>query len=66
MMNLKQRYAPIPADTRAIVRLKTLLGEAYVELSTGTHSGPQLPDGGTIARSQVESTQSSATGENHQ
>jgi virulence factor Mce-like protein len=56
-MDLKQQYAPIPADTRAILRLKTLLGEAYVEFSTGTRSGAQLRDGGTIPRSQVESTQ---------
>ena len=56
-MDISQRYAPIPADTHAILRLKTLLGEAYVELSTGDRAGPKLADGGTIPRSQVAGTQ---------
>jgi phospholipid/cholesterol/gamma-HCH transport system substrate-binding protein len=57
-MDLEQRYAPIPADTRALVRQKTLLGEGYIALSTGDASGPKLPDGGTIPRSQIQPTQS--------
>ena len=57
-MDIKTQYAPIPADTRAILRQKTLLGEAYVELSTGTGTGPKLSYGGTIAASHVEGTQS--------
>ncbi len=56
-MQLDRQYAPIPVDTRAILRQKTLLGEAYVELSTGTGSGRKLPDGGTIPRGQVATTQ---------
>ena len=56
-LDLKQRYAPVPTDTRAILRIKTLLGEAYVELSTGNGSGPKLGDGGTIPSSQVADTQ---------
>ena len=56
-LDLQPSYAPIPADTLAIVRQKTLLGEAYVELSPGDRAGPKLPDGGTIPRAQVESTQ---------
>ena len=55
-MDIQEQYAPVPADTRAILRLKTLLGEAYVQLSTGTGSGPKLPDGGTIPRDHVQST----------
>jgi phospholipid/cholesterol/gamma-HCH transport system substrate-binding protein len=55
-MDIRQQYAPVPADTRAVVRLKTLLGEAYIELSTGTRSGPALPDGGTIPRDHIEPT----------
>jgi virulence factor Mce-like protein len=55
-MDLKQQYAPIPADTRAVLRLKTLLGEGYIQLSTGTGSGSKLPDGGTIPRNHVEPT----------
>jgi phospholipid/cholesterol/gamma-HCH transport system substrate-binding protein len=56
-IDLKQAYAPIPVDTRAILRQKTLLGEAYVELSPGTGSGPKFHDGGTIPATQVENTQ---------
>jgi virulence factor Mce-like protein len=56
-MDISQQYAPIPADTRAILRLKTLLGEAYVELSSGTRAGPALHDGGTIPLAQVQGTQ---------
>jgi phospholipid/cholesterol/gamma-HCH transport system substrate-binding protein len=57
-MDLKRQFAPIPVDTHAILRLKTLLGEAYVELSTGNKSSGTLPDGGTIPRDHVEQTQS--------
>jgi phospholipid/cholesterol/gamma-HCH transport system substrate-binding protein len=56
-MDIQHQYAPLPADTRAILRQKTLLGEAYVELSTGTRSGPKFPDGGMIPQSQIGSTQ---------
>ncbi len=56
-LDLDAKYAPVPADTRAILREKTLLGEAYVELSTGNRSGPKLRDGGTIPNVQVASTQ---------
>jgi virulence factor Mce-like protein len=56
-MDIQHQYAPIPVDTRAILRQKTLLGEAYVELSTGTAAGPKFPDGGTIPTSQIADTQ---------
>src|SRR2546425_5523326 len=35
-MELGQKYAPLPSDSRAILRQKTLLGETYVELTPGT------------------------------
>src|ERR1700693_5266312 len=47
-MDLQQQYAPIPAGTRAILRQKTLLGEAFIALSPGTRSARRLPDGGTL------------------
>src|ERR1700730_14398353 len=52
-MDIEHQFAPIPTDTRAIVRQKTLLGEAYVELSTGNGSGPKFNDGATIPSSQI-------------
>jgi virulence factor Mce-like protein len=56
-MNIDHAYAPIPRDTRAILREKTLLGEAYIALSTGTGGSGSLPDGGTIPTSHVDKTQ---------
>lgn len=56
VIEIDSRYAPIPRDTRAILRLKTLLGETYVELTPGTKGAGALPDGARIARSQVKST----------
>ena len=54
-LELKNQYAPIPKDSRAILRQKTLLGETYVEIAQGT-SDEDLNDGATLARSQVEPT----------
>ena len=56
-MDISQRFAPVPTDTRAILRQKTLLGEAYVELSPGSRAAGELPDGGTLPRSQVAPAQ---------
>jgi phospholipid/cholesterol/gamma-HCH transport system substrate-binding protein len=46
-------YAPIPADTRATLRQKTLLGETYVELTQGSRDGPKVPEGGSLPPAQV-------------
>jgi len=35
-LEIKPEYAPISEDARAILRQKTLLGETYVELTSGT------------------------------
>ncbi|MET0511464.1 MAG: MlaD family protein [Thermoleophilaceae bacterium] len=56
-LEIEARYAPLPKDTRAILRQKSLLGETYVELSPGTttndaaaqSSGDKDPDGAEIA-----------------
>jgi virulence factor Mce-like protein len=56
-MNIQRTYAPIAANTRAILRTKTLLGEAYVMLSPGSRTAPKLPDGGTLPASQVQRAQ---------
>jgi phospholipid/cholesterol/gamma-HCH transport system substrate-binding protein len=52
-IQLDSRYAPIPADTKAILRQKTLLGETFVELTPGDENGPDLAEGGTLPRAQV-------------
>ncbi len=56
VMEIDSQYAPRPADTRAILRAKSLLGETYVELSPGSPSAPKLPDGGTLPRGQIAPT----------
>jgi phospholipid/cholesterol/gamma-HCH transport system substrate-binding protein len=53
VIELNRRYAPIPRDTRAILRQKTLLGETYVELTPGDKSSGALPDNGVLPFSQV-------------
>jgi virulence factor Mce-like protein len=58
-LEIDARYAPVPADTRAILRQKTLLGETYVELSPGNAGSDgegMLEDGGKLPRGQVSET----------
>jgi phospholipid/cholesterol/gamma-HCH transport system substrate-binding protein len=55
-IELKNKFAPIPKNTRAILRVKSLLGETYVELTPGDRKGPQVPDGGTLNPGQVAPT----------
>ena len=52
-IELDSAYAPIPDDTRAVLRSKTLLGESYVELSPGSQEAESLPEGGSLAPAQV-------------
>jgi virulence factor Mce-like protein len=53
-IEIDSRYAPIPANTRAMLREKTLLGETYVELTQGNRDGPKLAEGATLPKAQVE------------
>ncbi|MEY2441267.1 MAG: phospholipid/cholesterol/gamma-HCH transport system substrate-binding protein [bacterium] len=53
-IELKSRYAPLRSDARAILRQKTLLGETYVELTTGTPGAPPLKEGARLAGGQVK------------
>ncbi len=52
-IQLQSRYGPIPADSRAMIRSKTLLSEAYVELTPGDPEGAELPDGGELSPARV-------------
>jgi phospholipid/cholesterol/gamma-HCH transport system substrate-binding protein len=56
VLSIDPKFAPIPRDTRAILRQKTLLGETFVELTTGQKSSGMLADGGTLPNSQEEPT----------
>ena len=55
-MEIEPEFAPIPRDTRAILRLKTLLGETYVELTPGQKSSGLLADNAVLEPGQVEPT----------
>jgi phospholipid/cholesterol/gamma-HCH transport system substrate-binding protein len=55
-LELDSEFAPIPRDTRAILRQKSLLGETYVELTPGDSEAGDLPDGGRLPNAQVEET----------
>ena len=55
-MELEDEYAPVPSDTRAILRQKTILGETFVELSQGSPVAPKLPENGKLPDGQVEET----------
>jgi virulence factor Mce-like protein len=52
-IELDPKYAPIPSNTKAILRQKTLLGETYVELTPGDRNTESLPEGGTLPTAQV-------------
>ena len=52
-VDISDKYGPIPRDTRAILRTKTLLGETYIELTPGDRHGPKLADGGTLPKAQI-------------
>ena len=55
-LEVDARYAPIPKDTRAILRQKSLLGETYVELAPGDGRRGVVDDGGTLAAGRVADT----------
>jgi phospholipid/cholesterol/gamma-HCH transport system substrate-binding protein len=55
-IELGDKYAPLPEDSRAILRQKTLLGETYVELTPGTKGAPRIPENGTLATTRVAPT----------
>jgi phospholipid/cholesterol/gamma-HCH transport system substrate-binding protein len=55
-VQLDDSYAPIPEDSRAILRQKTLLGETYLEVTPGNRARGALDDGGRLANARVEDT----------
>jgi phospholipid/cholesterol/gamma-HCH transport system substrate-binding protein len=55
-VEVQHKYAPIPRDTRAILRTKSLLGETYVELTPGNRRGAVVPDGGALGDASVSPT----------
>jgi phospholipid/cholesterol/gamma-HCH transport system substrate-binding protein len=52
-IELQSRYAPLRSDAHAILRQKTLLGETYVELTTGSAKAAPLKEGARLPDAQV-------------
>jgi len=52
-IEMQNKYAPVRENTRAILRMKTILGETYVELTPGSPRAKPIPDGGLLPRGQV-------------
>ncbi len=55
-IEIDDRYAPLPQDTKAVLRQKSLLGETYVELSPGHREGKIMRDGGRLPVGAVSPT----------
>ena len=55
-LDIDPKFAPLPKDTRFILRQKTLLGETYAELTPGDPQQGYLKDGATIPKKSVEPT----------
>jgi phospholipid/cholesterol/gamma-HCH transport system substrate-binding protein len=53
LLNIDDKYAPLPRSTRAMLRTKTLLGETYVELTPGSKNEPTLEEDSTLPPAQV-------------
>jgi virulence factor Mce-like protein len=56
LIQIDAPYAPLPANTKAILRAKTLLGETYIQLTPGNRRGSHIPDDGTIPSTQIAPT----------
>ncbi len=47
-------HAPLPRESRFLVRTKTLLGENYLSVEPGSKAGGTMPDGGRFALRQSD------------
>jgi phospholipid/cholesterol/gamma-HCH transport system substrate-binding protein len=56
LIQVDARYAPLPANTKAILRAKTLIGETYIQLTPGNRNGPHIPDDGMISSTSIAPT----------
>jgi phospholipid/cholesterol/gamma-HCH transport system substrate-binding protein len=54
-LEIERKFAPLRADTKAILRQKSLLGETYVELTPGS-SKKTIPENGRLPNGQIKPT----------
>jgi virulence factor Mce-like protein len=52
-LEIDAEFAPIPENTRATLRQKTLLGETYVELTPGEEGAETIAENGELPEAQV-------------
>ncbi len=57
LVEMDSEFAPVPEDTRAIVRFKSLLGEAFLALTPGSKDAPNLPEDGTLSAENIGKVQ---------
>jgi virulence factor Mce-like protein len=55
-IQVNSAYAPVRANMHAILRLKSLVGETFLQLIPHGHTGPYIPDNGHLSNTQVEPT----------
>ncbi len=55
-LEILPKYAPLNSDARASLRQKTLLGETYVEMTTGSERAEILADGGRLSNRRIAPT----------
>jgi phospholipid/cholesterol/gamma-HCH transport system substrate-binding protein len=56
VLEIDPEYAPLHADVRAMIRMKSLAGEEFLELSPGTVAAPAVADGGRLPSANVASS----------
>lgn len=54
VVEISDEFAPIPSDSRVILRQKSLLGQIYIEITPGSEDAPKLEDGGKLSDVQVQ------------
>src|SRR5918999_1338707 len=52
-LSIDRKYAPVSCAARAQIRNKTILGQTYVELTTGGRAGCRIADGGMLDQRNV-------------
>lgn len=52
-IEVDEEFAPISKDARAMLRMKTLVGETFVEMTLGSKDAEKIPEGGFLEDTQV-------------
>jgi phospholipid/cholesterol/gamma-HCH transport system substrate-binding protein len=53
LLEIAPEYAPLHGDVKAVIRMKSLAGEEYLELTPGTTDAAPVPDGGRLPGANV-------------